>query len=172
MRWMALSIIILILSVTAHNANAAGPEKDPGLEKSLTTIRQGFQKTNSCLAIQIQVSINVEYTDTVFTIKEVCESYNKEYLVTRVTALDVANIDYSSIGQFYEDNTAVTIQTKQGKAIAETSTQKYILPPYTVTTNVDRLTSKIIRFGDAETAGKMRKALKDAVKRCDERQAK
>jgi len=33
-------------------------------------------------------------------IREVCASYNKEYLVTRVTVLDLADINYSSIGQF------------------------------------------------------------------------
>ena len=164
MRWKALALVVFSMSIFAHHVRAAEPRRDPDLERSLSGVRQAFQKTNSCLDIQTQLSISVDSRDSVFTIREVCESYNREYLVTRVTVLDLADIDYGSIGQFYEDITAVTIQTREGKTITDTSTQKYIRPPYTVTTNVDRLTSKVIRFGDAESACAMQKALKDAVK--------
>ena len=34
-----------------------------------------------------------------------------------MTVLDMADIDYSSIGQFYEDIMSVTIQIREGKAI-------------------------------------------------------
>jgi hypothetical protein len=172
MRWKSLALVVFLMSGAALNIRAEEVHRDQGLERSLSSVRQGFQKTNSCLDIQTQLSINVDYQNSVFTIKEVCESYNKEYLVSRLTKLDLSDINYSSIGQFYEDNTTVTIQTMEGKTITETSTQKYILPPYSVTTNATYLTSKVLRFGDAESAGTMQNALKDAVKRCNERREK
>jgi hypothetical protein len=160
---------LFFLLLLTEFASAAGAARDVDLGASSQAIVEGLQKTNSCLSIQTQLSNRVERRGTVIAIREVCESYNREYVVTRVTELDLADVDYRSVSQFYEDNTTVAFETWQGRALTITASQRYVLPPYTVTTSTDRLTSLVIRFTDGETAGWMRKALKEAVRRCHER---
>jgi len=57
MRWKIFALVIFMMAVAAHYVRPAEPHRDPGLERSLSSVQQGFQKTNSCLDIQTQLSM-------------------------------------------------------------------------------------------------------------------